>query len=87
MTSIIQTYINIYFTEIIVGVLIFSIIIVLISIFYVLLSGTDDEVIKKSRIKNQKKIQKMKYTKQFIKGVDGIDLDLKVNNKKTYRKI
>jgi hypothetical protein len=87
MTSIIQTYINIYFTEIIVGVLIFSIIIVLISIFYVLLSGTDDEAIKKSRIKNQKKIQKMKYTKQFIKGVDGIDLDLKVNNKKTYRKI
>ena len=87
MTSIIQTYINIYFTEIIVGVLIFSITIVLISIFYVLLSGTDDEVIKKSRIKNQKKIQKMKYTKQFIKGVDGIDLDLKVNNKKTYRKI
>ena len=82
MTSIMQTYINIYFTEIIVGVLIFSIIIVLISIFYVLVSGTDDEVIKKSRIKNQKKIQKMKYTKQFIKGVDGIDLDLKVSNKK-----
>ena len=82
MTSIMQTYINIYFTEIIVGVLIFSIIIVLISIFYVLLSGTDDEAIKKSRIKNQKKIQKMKYTKQFIKGVDGIDLDLKVSNKK-----
>jgi len=77
-----QTYINIYFTEIIVGVLIFSIIIVLISIFFVLLSGSDDEVIKKSRIKNQKKIQKMKYTKQFIKGVDGIDLDLKVSNKK-----
>ena len=87
MASTMQTYINIYFTEIIVGVLIFSITIVLISIFYVLLSGTDDEVIKKSRIKNQKKIQKMKYTKQFIKGVDGIDLDLKVNNKKTYRKI
>ena len=82
MASTVQTYINIYFTEIILGVLIFSITIVLISIFYVLLSGTDDEVIKKSRIKNQKKIQKMKYTKQFIKGVDGIDLDLKVSNKK-----
>ena len=25
-------------------------------------------------VKNQKKIQKMKYTKQFIKGVDGIFL-------------
>jgi hypothetical protein len=82
MASTMQTYINIYFTEIIIGVLIVSIIIVLISIFYVLVSGTDDEVIKKSRIKNQKKIQKMKYTKQFIKGVDGIDLDLKVSNKK-----
>ena len=82
MVKIVQTYINIHFTELIIGVLIFSITIVLISIFYVLLSGTDDEVIKKSRIKNQKKIQKMKYTKQFIKGVDGIDLDLKVSNKK-----
>ena len=60
MTSIIQTYINIYFTEIIVGVLIFSIIIVLISIFYVLLSETDSRVIKKSIINNQKKIQKIK---------------------------
>ena len=80
MVNIIQTYFNIYFTEIIVGVLIISIAIVLISIFYVLFSSTDDAVIKKIVAK---KIKKIKYTKQFLKGVDGIDLDLKVVNKKS----
>tara|TARA_B100000795_G_C22550659_1_gene342382 strand:- start:41 stop:283 length:243 start_codon:yes stop_codon:yes gene_type:complete len=80
MVNIIQTYFNIYFTEIIVGVLIISIAIVLVSIFYVLFSSTDDAVIKKIVAK---KIKKIKYTKQFLKGVDGIDLDLKVVNKKS----
>jgi hypothetical protein len=79
MVNIIQTYFSIYFTEIIVGVLIISIAIVLVSIFYVLFSSRDDAVIKK---KVAKKIKKMKYTKQFLKGVDGIDLDLKAVNKK-----
>ena len=37
MANIVQTYFNIYFTEIIVGVLILSIVVVLISIFYVYL--------------------------------------------------
>tara|TARA_B100000787_G_scaffold84239_1_gene62038 strand:- start:217 stop:459 length:243 start_codon:yes stop_codon:yes gene_type:complete len=80
MVNIIQTYFSIYFTEIIVGVLIISIAIVLVSIFYVLFSSTDDAVIKKIVAK---KIKKIKYTKQFLKGVDGIDLDLKVVNKKS----
>jgi hypothetical protein len=74
----IQTNFNIYFTEIIVGVLILSIIIVIVSIFYVIFSATDGTVIKKSIVKNTKKI---KYTKQFLKGVDGIDLDLKDKKK------
>ena len=80
MTTTIQTYFNIYFTEIIVGVLIISIVIVLISIFYVIFGATDNVVIKKTIAK---KIKKMKYTKQFLKGVDGIDLDLKVEKKKS----
>ena len=79
MASIIQTYFNIYFTEIIVGVLVISIAIVIVSIFYVIYSSTDKVVIKK-HIKT-KKMKKIKYTKQFIKGVDGIDLDLRVNKK------
>ena len=57
MVNIIQTYFSIYFTEIIVGVLIISIAIVLVSIFYVLFSSTDDAVIKKivaKKIKNKK---------------------------------
>jgi len=82
MANIVQTYLNIYFTEIIVGVLIFSIVIVVISILYVLYNSTDDAVNKKTIAKKTKKTKGMKYTKQFLKGVDGIDLDLKVNNQK-----
>ena len=81
MTSIIQTYFNIYFTEIIVGVLVISIAIVIVSIFYVIYSSSEDKIIKKAILKNTKNIKRIKYTKQFIKGVDGIDLDLKVNKK------
>ena len=80
MASIIQTYFNIYFTEIIIGVLIISIVIVLVSIFYVLFSATDNAVTEKTIAKKRKKL---KYTKQFLKGVDGIDLDLKVVKKKS----
>jgi len=83
MASIVQTYFNIYFTEIIVAVLVLSIIIVLISILYVLFSKRDDVINQKPKIKNIKNTKKMKYTKQFLKGVDGIDLDLKINHKKT----
>jgi len=83
MLKIVQTYINLHFTEFIIGILIFSIVVVIISIFYVIYSSTDEEVIKEKNIKNTNKIKKMKYTKQFLKGVDGIDLDLKVNKKTT----
>ena len=81
MASFIQTYFNIYFTEIIVGVLVISIAIVIVSIFYVIYSSSEDKIIKKAILKNTKNIKRIKYTKQFIKGVDGIDLDLKVNKK------
>ena len=83
MLKIVQTYINLHFTEFIIGILIFSIVVVIISIFYVIYSSTDEEVIKEKNIKNTNKIKKMKYTKQFLKGVDGIDLDLKVEKKKS----
>jgi len=82
MASIIQTYFNIYFTEIVVGILILSITIVIVSIFYVIFTETDDKAIKKLIVNNTKKIKKMKYTKQFLRGVDGIDLELKDSDKK-----
>jgi len=78
MDKIVQKYFNIYFTEIIVGALIISIIVVLVSIFFVLFSSTDVGGVKKPIIKKTKKI---KYTKQFLRGVADIDLDLKVNKK------
>ncbi len=55
MASIVQTYFNIYFTEIIVAVLVLSIIIVLISILYVLFSKRDDVINQKPKIKKYKK--------------------------------
>ena len=82
MASIIQTYFNIYFTEIVVGILILSITIVIVSIFYVIFTETDDKAIKKLIVNNTKKIKKMKYTKQFLRGVDCIDLELKDSDKK-----
>ena len=81
MASIAQTYFDIYFTEIIVGVLVISIAILIVSIFYVLYNSSEDKGIKKSILKNTKTIKRIKYTDQFIKCVDGIDLDLKVNKK------
>jgi hypothetical protein len=79
MINIIKTYFNIYFTEIIIGILVFSILIVLCSIFHVLFNSTSNPVIKKTIKKNANKI---KYTKEFLKGVDGIDLNLNAENKK-----
>ena len=77
MVNIFQTYFNIYFTEIVIGILVLSIIIVLVSIFYVLFSAKNNGEIKKI-----KKLKKIKYTKQFLSGVNGIDLNLNVENTK-----
>ena len=79
MATTLQTFFNSYFTEIIVSILIFSIVIVIISIFYVLTSSIGYKEAKKSKkIKNKE----MKYTNQFLKGVDGIDLNLNIEEKK-----
>ena len=79
MATTLQTFFNSYFTEIIVSILIFSIVIVIISIFYVLTSSIGYKEVKQSKkIKNKE----MKYTNQFLKGVDGIDLNLNIEEKK-----
>lgn len=76
-----QKYFNLYFTEIILVVLLISIAIVIVSILYVLNSSANAPIIHKT-MKNKTHKTKMKYTKQFLKGVDGIDLDLKSRSKK-----
>ena len=80
MTNLLTFYFDMYFTEIIIGTLVLSILVVLISIFYVLFSSPGSLPIKKTQ---KNKIKKIKYSKEFLKGVDGIDLDLKIDTKKT----
>mgnify|MGYP006132550757 CR=1 FL=1 len=82
MNNVAQIYLETYFTEILIVILILSIAVVVISIFFVLFSPSDNLAIKKEIKENKNKKKKIKYTKQFLKGVDGIDLDLKVSNKK-----
>lgn len=83
MTNLLTFYFDMYFTEIIIGTLVLSILVVLISIFYVLFSSPGSSPVKKTQ---KNKIKKIKYTKEFLKGVDGIDLDLKIDTKKTSTK-
>ena len=83
MTNLLTFYFDMYFTEIIIGTLVLSILVVLISIFYVLFSSPGSSSVKKTQ---KNKIKKIKYTKEFLKGVNGIDLDLKIDTKKTSTK-
>jgi len=81
MINIAQKYFVTYFTEIIIIILVMSIAVVTISIFFVLFGSKEKKVIKKNIKVNKKKTKKFKYTKQFMNGVEGIDLDLKDVNK------
>ena len=76
-----QIYFDTFFTEIVIVILVLSIGIVIFSIFYVVSNSSEKTEIKKA-INNRKKERKVKYTKQFLKGVDGIDLNLQDGNKK-----
>ena len=59
--------------EFIIGSVIASIAVVIISMLYVLVLPNQ----KPTKIKAKHKPKKIKYTKEFLKGVRGIDLDLK----------
>ena len=77
--------------NIVVIILVLSIAIVFISILYVLFQAPGNpnsnfkskKLEKKSISKAQKKsvTKKVKYTKEFLKRVEGLDLDLKENSK------
>ena len=71
---------ELYLSEFILVVLIISIIVVVMSIFHVIMTSNDKRQVVAKKIKftkKQSKEPKIKYSKEFLKRVKGIDLDLK----------
>ena len=70
---------DLYLSEFIVAILIISIIVVVMSIFHIVMTPTDSKPEISRKIKPTKKPSKepkIKYSKEFLKRVKGIDLDL-----------
>jgi len=75
---------DLYLSEFIVAILIISIIVVVMSIFHIVMTPTDSKPEISRKIKPTKKPSKepkIKYSKEFLKRVKGIDLDLKDQDK------
>ena len=67
-----------YTAEVVFGVLALSIGVVIISIIYVLIYNENGKPnLRKRSPKRTKKANKIKYSKDFLKRVDGVDLNLK----------
>ena len=67
-----------YTAEVVFGVLALSIGVVIISIIYVLIYNENGKTnLRKRNPKSTKKATKIKYSKDFLKRVDGVDLNLK----------
>ncbi len=76
---------DLYLSEFIVAILIISIIVVVMSIFHIVMSPLDSKSVISGKIKQTKKQvkePKIKYSKEFLKRVKGVDLDLKDQDKK-----
>ena len=75
---------DLYLSEFIVAILIISIIVVVMSIFHLVMTPVDSKPAISKKIKPTKKPSKepkIKYSKEFLKRVKGIDLDLKDQDK------
>jgi len=67
-----------YTVEVVFGVLALSIGVVIISIIYVLIYNENGKPnVRKRNPKRTKRATKIKYSKDFLKRVDGVDLNLK----------
>ena len=67
-----------YTVEVVFGVLALSIGVVIISIIYVLIYNENGKAnVRKRNPKRTEKATKIKYSKDFLKRVDGVDLNLK----------
>ena len=75
---------DLYLSEFIVAILIISIIVVVMSILHIVMTPLDSKPEISRKIKPTKKTTKepkIKYSKEFIKRVKGVDLDLKDQDK------
>ncbi|MBT7524161.1 MAG: hypothetical protein HN653_00645 [Candidatus Marinimicrobia bacterium] len=75
---------DLYLSEFIVAILIISIIVVVMSIFHIVMTPTDSKPEISRKIKPTKKPSKepkIQYSKEFLKRVKGVDLDLKDQHK------
>ena len=75
---------DLYLSEFIVAILIISIIVVVMSIFHIVMTPVDSKPGISRKIKPTKKPSKepkIKYSKEFLKRVKGVDLDLKDQDK------
>lgn len=72
------SFIFLYLNEFIIGIVILSIVIVIISMIYVLVLPRNSL---HSKLTKSAKPKKVKYTKEFLKGVKDIDLNLKNRTK------
>lgn len=75
---------DLYLSEFIVGILIISIIVVVMSIFHIVMTPVEGQPVISKKIKptkKQTKEAKIKYSKEFLKRVKGVDLDLRDQDK------
>ena len=75
---------DLYLSEFIMAILIISIIVVVMSIFHIVMTPTDSKPEISRKIKPTKKPSKepkIQYSKEFLKRVKGVDLDLKDQHK------
>jgi len=75
---------DLYLSEFIVAILIISIIVVVMSIFHIVMTPVDSKLEISRKIKPTKKPSKepkIQYSKEFLKRVKGVDLDLKDQDK------
>jgi hypothetical protein len=75
---------DLYLSEFIVAILIISIIVVVMSIFHIVMTPADSKPEISRKVKPTKKPSqepKIQYSKEFLKRVKGVDLDLRDQDK------
>ena len=84
MGKVFEYYFEIYLTEFIIGCLILAIVVVIFSILHVIFQSDEPKITKGQKLaKGQEQLkQKVKYSKEFLKRVKDIDLNLTDSSKK-----
>ena len=82
MSQVFEHYLKTYLTELIIGCLVLAIVVVIFSILHVIFQPDIPKIIKDRKIKKIKPQHKIKYNKEFLKRVKGVDLNLNDSIKK-----